>query len=58
MSPGPIGLIDEMEIHVVPILLGAGARLFENLGGSPEYLRPHEVVSSPRAAHFRFTRGE
>ena len=53
-----LGLIDEMEIHVVPILLGADARLFENLDGPPEYLRPQEVVSSPRVAHFRFLRGD
>ena len=26
------GLIDEMELHVVPILLGAGERLLENVG--------------------------
>src|SRR5918996_1259252 len=26
------GLLDELEIHVVPVLLGDGARLFENLG--------------------------
>ena len=26
------GLIDEMQIHVVPVLLGDGARLFDNLG--------------------------
>ena len=51
-------LIDEMEIHVVPTLLGAGARLFENLDGPPRYLRPAELVSSPRVAHFRFVRNE
>jgi len=28
------GLIDEMEIHLVPLLLGGGERLFDNLGGS------------------------
>ena len=26
------GLLDEMQLHVVPVLLGAGARLFDNLG--------------------------
>jgi dihydrofolate reductase len=28
-------LIDEMEIHVVPLLIGGGSRLFENLDGGP-----------------------
>jgi dihydrofolate reductase len=51
-----LGLVDEMEIHVVPALLGAGERLFENLNGPPSYLKPLEVLSSPRAAHLRFVR--
>jgi dihydrofolate reductase len=51
-----LGAVDEMEIHVAPILLGAGERLFENLDGPPDYLEPLEVVSSPRVAHFRFVR--
>jgi dihydrofolate reductase len=53
-----LGLVDEMEIHVVPILLGSGERLFEGLDGPPAYLRPLEVLSSPRVAHFRYERGE
>jgi dihydrofolate reductase len=53
-----LGLVDEMEIHVVPALLGAGERLFENLDGPASYLRPLEVLSSPRAAHFRFVRDQ
>ena len=51
------GLIDEMEIHVVPTLLGDGERLFGNLDGPPADLKPLEVLSSPRAAHFRYVRG-
>jgi dihydrofolate reductase len=27
------GLMDEMEIHLVPVLLGEGRRLFDHLGG-------------------------
>jgi len=50
------GLVDEMEIHVVPKLLGAGERLFANLDGPPDYLKPVEVLGSPRAAHFRYVR--
>jgi dihydrofolate reductase len=53
-----LGLIDVMEIHVVPLLLGDGARLFDNLDGPPAYLKPLAVVSSPRVAHFRFVRDE
>jgi dihydrofolate reductase len=55
-----LGLVDEMEIHVVPAILGAGERLLENLDGPPSYLKPLEVLSSPRAAHFHFVcaRGE
>jgi dihydrofolate reductase len=51
-----LGLIDEMEIHVVPALLGHGERLFANLNGPPAYLEPLEVLSSPRVAHFRYVR--
>jgi dihydrofolate reductase len=53
-----LGLIDEMEIHVVPALLGRGERLFDNLDGPPDYLEPFEVLSSPRVAHFRYVRSE
>jgi dihydrofolate reductase len=53
-----LGVVDEMEIHVVPMLLGRGERLFDGLDGPPAYLRPLEVLSSPRVAHFRYVRGE
>ncbi len=30
-----LGLIDEIDLHVAPVLLGDGTRLLDNLGGSP-----------------------
>jgi dihydrofolate reductase len=53
-----LGLVDEMEIHVVPILLGDGERLFEDRRGAPTYLQPLDVLSSSSVAHFRFVRGD
>src|SRR5918998_5679289 len=31
----PAGLLDELEIHLVPVLFGEGRRLFEHLGVQP-----------------------
>jgi dihydrofolate reductase len=50
------GLVDEMELHVVPKLLGRGERLFENLDGGPAGYECVELVSSSRVAHYRFVR--
>lgn len=33
------GLIDEIDLHVAPVLLGDGVRLFDNPGGEPVHLR-------------------
>jgi dihydrofolate reductase len=46
------GLLDELYLHVVPIVLGAGERLFENVG-DPR-LEPFEVVASPAATHIKY----
>jgi len=49
------GLVDEMEIHLVPILLGAGERLFDGgtkLGG----LRLVRTVAAPDVTHLKFAR--
>ena len=49
------GLVDEMEISLVPILLGAGERLFEgvkDLGG----LRLVRTVVAPNVTHLKFVR--
>ena len=49
-------LVDELTVHVAPVLLGRGERLFEDLGGGPAGLEPVELVASPAVAHFRYAR--
>ena len=46
-----------MKLHVVPKLLGAGERLFEDVGGGLAGFECVELVSSPAAAHFTYVRG-
>lgn len=46
------GLLDELQIHVVPILLGGGTRLFDNLGGTK--LEKVRVIDSPLVTHLKF----
>lgn len=46
------GLADEIEIHLVPILLGGGTRLLENLGEAK--LEKIRVIDSPHVTHFKF----
>ena len=48
------GLLDEMQIHLVPILLGGGVRLFEGLDPEGIELRRTSSVETPSAMHFRF----
>ena len=47
------GLVDELQVHVAPLLLGDGTRLFGE-GGEPIELEATRVLSSPKAAHLRF----
>ncbi|WP_026422056.1 dihydrofolate reductase family protein [Actinokineospora inagensis] len=39
------GLIDEIDIHVAPVLLGDGIRLYDNPGGTPIHLTPNAGVN-------------
>jgi dihydrofolate reductase len=50
------GLIDEMHVAIVPILLGDGERLFDNLDAGAESYKCDEFVCSPAAAHATFSR--
>ncbi|MDW8808453.1 dihydrofolate reductase family protein [Streptomyces scabiei] len=47
-------LVDELHLHVVPALLGAGLRLFEDLGARRRDLEPVGVVGTPLATHLRY----
>ena len=46
------GLLDELLLHVVPIVLGGGTRLLEGVG--EPVLEPVEVVASPGVTHLRY----
>jgi dihydrofolate reductase len=46
------GLLDELYLHIVPIVLGSGRRLIEGVG-DPK-LEPVEVVASPTVTHVRY----
>jgi dihydrofolate reductase len=52
------GLLDEMVISVVPVLLGAGARLFDHLGEPAPKLRQVQAVEAPGVTHIRYARVE
>jgi dihydrofolate reductase len=48
------GLLDELQLHVVPVLFGAGVRLFDGLGTTPLELEAVRVVESPGVTHLKF----
>ncbi|HEY0734121.1 MAG TPA: dihydrofolate reductase family protein [Herpetosiphonaceae bacterium] len=48
------GLIDEIQLHLVPILLGAGVRLFEQTGAEPLNLERTRVIQGSGVTHLRF----
>jgi riboflavin biosynthesis pyrimidine reductase len=48
------GLIDEISIHLVPVLFGSGTRLFEGMDGEHIALESTEVIQTAEAIHMRF----
>jgi dihydrofolate reductase len=48
------GLLDEIQIHLVPVLLGEGRRLFEHLGTDHIELETVQVVKGREATHLRY----
>lgn len=48
------GLLDEIQIHLVSVLLGGGTRLFDQMGASQIELERTRVIESPDVTHIRF----
>jgi len=49
----PLGLVDEIRVHVVPVLVGGGTPLFGALGSSITLERTNALVT-PAATHLAF----
>jgi dihydrofolate reductase len=48
------GFIEEIQIHLVPILLGQGIRLFEHIGAGKIDLETTRVINAPDVTHLSF----
>jgi dihydrofolate reductase len=48
------GLLDEIQVHVTPVLLGGGVRLFGELGAAPPKLELADVIASQAVMHLRY----
>jgi len=49
------GLLDELYLHIAPVVLGAGERLLEDVGDP--LLEPVKVVASPAVTHIKYRIG-
>jgi dihydrofolate reductase len=48
------GLLDVLELHVVPVLLGGGSRLLDDLGGAHVQLEQVRAVEAPGVTHLKY----
>ncbi|MBK8541591.1 MAG: dihydrofolate reductase family protein [Ardenticatenia bacterium] len=51
-----LGVVDELEIALAPVLFGGGRRLFENLGEPGPRFRIDKVLAGPAATHLHYVR--
>jgi dihydrofolate reductase len=51
------GVLDELEIHQIPVLLGQGRRLFDHLGPAHIELELARIVDAPGVTHLRYRVG-
>ena len=51
------GLLDELELHVVRLLLGGGSRPLDNLGDAPVRLEQVRAVEAPGVTHVKYRIG-
>jgi dihydrofolate reductase len=49
-------LLDEILVSIVPVILGSGARLFDNLGDPKPKLEQVEAIDAPGVTHIRYAR--
>jgi dihydrofolate reductase len=48
------GLVDELQLHLVPVLLGGGERLLDGLGGADYRLECTSVIDAPGVTHLTY----
>ncbi len=49
------GVLDELQLHVVPVPLGPGGRrLFEHIDSAPLALEPIRVLDHPGVTHIKY----
>jgi dihydrofolate reductase len=48
------GLLDELQVSVVPVLLGSGTRLLDDLGAAPPQLELVRAIDAPDVTHLKY----
>jgi len=48
------GLLDELQVHLAPVLLGDGVRVFDQMDPEHVELESTRVTESPGVTHLRF----